>query len=348
MKLFKTTSKHLLFWLSIPFLSSCYIWIYQFAIFAPSEDRTTLNFLQIVKNYAILNLIIVLIGSFGFYAAYYLITPQILYPSKRSKLILSIIITLIAPLLIIYILSLFSLDIAILSESLLLTSYIIIIPFSIFGTLLKVWNYGRLKEKENALLENKNLETHLALLKTQISPHFLFNTINNIDVLIENDPNTASSYLKKLGDLLRFMLYRVNGIDEILLEDEIECLKKYIDLQKIRSINPNFVNFTITGNPSSKSIVPMILMVFVENAFKYVANKKVENAIEFQLEIFAEKVIFRSKNNSKRDAKLDNKNSGIGLDSVKQRLDLIYKDKYNLDIKSDDNYFNVILKIDFE
>jgi len=339
--------KHLLYWSSIPFFISFYIWAYQFTVLVPKSQRQIVDFIQIFMDYTILNSITVLVGSFGFYSMYYLIAPKFLYRSEKSKLILSILLLLFAPVFLIYFLSLLFLDIALLQESLLLSSYIIIIPFSIMGALIRVWNYGRLKERENIELENNNLETQLNLLKTQINPHFLFNTINNIDILIENEPKTASKYLKKLGDLLRFMLYRVNKVDTIPLKDEIEYLEKYIDLQKIRSVNPNFVNFTVKGNVDHISIAPMIFIAFIENAFKYVDNKKNDNAIELELDVLDSKIIFSSRNSINRNAINTDENSGIGMVSVKERLDLIYKDRYDLETKLENNFYNVKLLISF-
>jgi len=339
--------KHLLYWSSMPFLISFYIWAYQFTVLVPKPQRQLLDFFQIFMDYTILNSITVLIGSFGFYTMYYLIAPKFIYRSEKSKLVLSILILLFAPIFLIYLLSLLFLDIALLQESLLLSSYIIIIPFSILGALIRVWNYGKLKNRENIQLEIKNLETELNLLKTQINPHFLFNTINNIDILIENEPKTASKYLRKLGDLLRFMLYRVNRADTIPLKDEIEYLEKYIELQKIRSVNPNFVNFTVKGNLDHISIAPMIFIVFIENAFKYVADKKIDNAIKLELEVLDSKIIFSGRNSISGNTVNTDENSGIGLASVKQRLDLIYKDRHHLDIKLENNFYNVKLQINF-
>lgn len=290
------------------------------------------------------NFIIVFIGAFGFYTAYYLIAPYVLHKAKSVKIALGIITLLLIPAIFLYLLSFFFQEIDQIS---LFIAYPILVLFSIIGALFRVWKYGKIKDMQNAQLERKTLETQLNLLKTQINPHFLFNTINNIDVLIESDPKVASKYLRKLGDLLRFMLYRVNEEDKIPLTDEIEYLGKYIDLQKIRSVNPNFVNFTIEGNPSSINIAPMIFIVFVENAFKHVGDKKKDKAIELKLRITPDKLCFTSRNTIKKIIEDKNgKEGGIGLTSVKQRLDLIYKDDYELDIRSDGDYYKVTLEIE--
>ena len=290
------------------------------------------------------NLIILVIGAFGFYTVYYLVAPFCLAKSSFTKILLSVAGIILFPALFLYLASFYFQEI---DEISLFIAYPILILFTILGALSRVWKYSRTKELENVQLESKTLETRLNLLKNQINPHFLFNTINNIDVMIESNPVIASEYLKKLGDLLRFMLYRVNDVDMIPLTDEIEYLRKYIDLQKIRSVNPNFVNFNITGNPSAITIAPMIFIVFVENAFKHVGNKKMDGAIELHLDIASDSLYFKCKNVLKNIIEDKYRNEGgIGLVSVKQRLDMIYKDNYELNIRSDRGYYETTLQIE--
>lgn len=340
----KTVLGHLLFWFCVPIVVSFFVWIFFRSTF--SIENQTLGFLKVFldKGNILSNLIVVFIGTLGFYSAYYLITPFVLNKAKSVKIALGIITLLLIPAIFLYVLSFFFQEI---DQVSLFIAYPILVLFSIIGALFRVWKYGRIRDMENARLEQKTLETQLNLLKTQINPHFLFNTINNIDVLIESNPKIASDYLRKLGDLLRFMLYRVNEEAMIPLNDEIEYLEKYIALQKIRSINQNFVNFKIEGNPDSIAIAPMIFIVFVENAFKHVGDKKRDNAIELKISISETKLCFRSRNTIRNgSADQNEKEGGIGLTLVKQRLDLIYQDKYELDIQSDNNYYETTLQID--
>jgi len=120
-------------------------------------------------------------------------------------------------------------------------------------------------------LKEKNHEMELALIKSKLDPHLLFNTINNIDALIIKDAVEASNYLNKLSDIMRFMLYETMA-DKILLSQEIEYIEKYIALQKIRTANVNYIHFTVSGNVGDKSIAPMIFIPFIENAFKHTTN----------------------------------------------------------------------------
>ncbi|HEV7424159.1 MAG TPA: histidine kinase, partial [Candidatus Paceibacterota bacterium] len=135
---------------------------------------------------------------------------------------------------------------------------------------------NEIKMKE--ALREKNHQMELALIKSQLDPHLLFNTINNIDALILKDAVQASNYLNKLSDIMRFMLYETKT-DKILLAKEIEYMEKYIALQKIRTSNEHYVQFTVMGNMGSKLIAPMVFIPFIENAFKHTNNKKIENAI---------------------------------------------------------------------
>lgn len=340
----KTILGHLLFWLCVPIVVSFFVWIFFRSTFSIEDD--SLDFLEVFfdRGNILSNFIVVFIGAFGFYAAYYLIAPYVLHKAKSVKIASGIITLLLLPAIFLYVLSFFFQEIDQIS---LFIAYPILVLFSIVGALFRVWKYGRIRDLENARLERKTLETQLNLLKAQVNPHFLFNTINNIDVLIESDPKIASNYLRKLGDLLRFMLYRVNEEDMIPLIDEIEYLEKYIALQKIRSVNPNFVTFTIEGNSGSITIAPMIFIVFVENAFKHVDDKKLDNAIELKMNISGAKLCFRIRNTIRKGSVNQNgKEGGIGLTSVKQRLDLIYHDNYELDIRSNKGYYETILQIE--
>lgn len=342
----KTILGHLLFWLCVPIIVSFFVWIFFRSTF--SIENNSLDFLEVFldRGNILSNFIVVFIGAFGFYTAYYLIAPYVLHKVKSVKIALGIVTLLLIPAIFLYAMSFYFQEIDQIS---LFIAYPILVLFSIVGALFRVWKYGRIRDMENARLERKTLETQLNLLKTQINPHFLFNTINNIDVLIESNPKIASDYLRKLGDLLRFMLYRVNEEDMIPLTDEIEYLEKYIALQKIRSVNPSFVTFTLEGNPSSITIAPMIFIVFVENAFKHVGDKKRDNAIELKMNISPAKLSFRSRNTiRKSSANQNGKEGGIGLTSVKQRLDLIYKDNYVLDIRTANGYYETTLQIELQ
>jgi two-component system LytT family sensor kinase len=202
---------------------------------------------------------------------------------------------------------------------------------------------------ERILLEKKHLESKNALLmlQAQINPHFLFNSLNNIDILIEETPKIASEYLKKLSDILRYVLYETKE-EETDLSKEIVQIQSYIDLQKIRTNNPRYVNLKILGELRDQKIAPMIFIPFIENAFKHSKNKTIDNAIDIQFEISDKNVIMVCKNYFEPNQIEVIKNEGLGNETIKQRLNLLYPKKHKLVIDKTDHWFNVTLSIKFK
>jgi LytS/YehU family sensor histidine kinase len=211
------------------------------------------------------------------------------------------------------------------------------------GAVLKgfiTW-YDEIHVKE--VLIRKNLQTELALLKAQLNPHFLFNTLNNIDVLIEKNANAASAYLKKLSDIMRFTLYDTQE-EKIPLQQELEYIRKFIDLQQLRAANA-FVELDVSGDPTNLTIAPMVFIPFIENAFKHSTNKKIDGAIAIKIAIADSNVLFSCLNVIDKEKAVASNKSGLGLDLIKQRLQLLYKDSHTLEIETMNNTFNVSLKL---
>ncbi|MCF2506006.1 sensor histidine kinase [Dyadobacter sp. CY107] len=211
------------------------------------------------------------------------------------------------------------------------------------GTVFKgfiTW-YDDRKEKE-ALISGK-LRTELALLKAQINPHFLFNTLNNIDVLIEHNPSAASLYLNKLSDLLRYILYEIQP-DWIPLSRELEYIKKYIDVQKIRTSNDEFVSLEINGPIDGIMIAPMVLVPFIENAFKHTTNKRNAGSIRISITVTDDQIHFQCINVVGRKlSEAPEKPSGLGNGLLKQRIALLYKDTHRLTLQETVNEYVVNL-----
>jgi two-component system LytT family sensor kinase len=193
-------------------------------------------------------------------------------------------------------------------------------------------------------LKQKTFETELALVKSQLDPHFLFNTINNIDVLILKDAEVASNYLNKLSDILRFMLYETKS-DNILLSKELEYIEKYVELQKIRTNNTNYVHYSVTGNAENKTIAPMVFIPFIENAFKHTNNKKVENAITISILIKEETIEFICENKFSINNNIKEAESGLGNELIQKRLSLIYPEKHSLKVSNQNDLYSVHLTI---
>jgi two-component system LytT family sensor kinase len=201
--------------------------------------------------------------------------------------------------------------------------------------------FNEIKLKE--MLRAKNHEMEMALIKSQLDPHLLFNTINNIDTLILKDAEAASAYLNKLSDILRFVLYETTA-QKIQLSQEIEYIKKYIDLQKIRTANETYVHFDVTGVVDNKLIAPMVFIPFIENAFKHTNNKKAENAITISIHIKDETIQLLCQN--KFDSKsMKEINGGLGNELVQKRLNLIYNGKHSLEVNKTDDLYSVNLII---
>jgi len=182
------------------------------------------------------------------------------------------------------------------------------------------------------------------LIKAQLDPHFLFNTLNNIDVLIIKNADEASNYLNKLSDILRFMLYETKT-DEILLSKEIEYIEKYIDLQKIRTSNANYVSFEVVGKTNNLMIAPMVFIPFIENAFKHTTNKKMDHAIEVKIIIDDKNIQFICKNKFDSNRILKQESNGLGNHLIEKRLDLIYKENHTLAIHKTNELYSVNLII---
>jgi two-component system, LytTR family, sensor kinase len=193
-------------------------------------------------------------------------------------------------------------------------------------------------------MDRKNYETELALLKSQINPHFLFNTINNIDMLIVKDATAASAYLNKLSDIMRFMLYETKS-ELISLAKELSYIEKFVELQKIRTINQHYVNYTIKGDDTNVMIPPMLFISFIENAFKHATNKKAVDAIIIHLDIEPGKIVFSCENNFNPDSKLKHDSNGLGNELIKKRLMLLYPNKHKLAITNNSELYRVELTL---
>ncbi len=202
------------------------------------------------------------------------------------------------------------------------------------------YNDIRLKE----LLQQKNFETELALVKSQLSPHFLFNSLNNIDVLIKKDAVKASEYLNKLSDIMRFMLYETKT-EYILLSKELGYIEKYLALQKIRTANDKFVQYTIEGETGKWMIAPMLFIPFIENAFKHSVNKKTDHAIVIRIKVTPESLFFYCENHFSENYPMKDESGGIGNDLIEKRLDLLFSGKHELSTSKENNIYKVHLTI---
>ncbi len=191
-------------------------------------------------------------------------------------------------------------------------------------------------------LRQKNFETELALVKSQINPHFLFNTLNNIDVLIEKDPGMASRYLNQLSDMQRFMLYETKS-EKIPIEKELNYIEKYIQLQKIRTTHPEYISYVVEGIRDGRMVEPMLFIPFIENAFKHAAKKAVD-AIRIRI-TFEEKMTIFYCENKYEPGTVDHQEGGLGNGLIRRRLALLYPDSHTLEVNAAGDTYKAILTL---
>ena len=201
------------------------------------------------------------------------------------------------------------------------------------------------KQKQTKELEKQNLHSELALLKNQINPHFLFNTLNNIDSLIKKNPDYASKSIIELSGIMRYMIYETN-VDRVPLQKELDYIDNYLCLQKLQYFNDELVEYTVIGDPKDKEIAPMLFIPFVENAFKHCTDKEKKHAIQFSFLLESNKITFDAINIADKTQDLSkDKSGGIGLETVKRRLEFLYPNRYSLQISEKNDLFCISLMI---
>ncbi|MEO8416414.1 MAG: histidine kinase [Ginsengibacter sp.] len=211
---------------------------------------------------------------------------------------------------------------------------------------IKLMKILYLKEQRNLQLQKENTESQLQLLKAQVHPHFLFNTLNNIYSYTQNVSPVASKLVLGLSDLLRSILYECNQ-EFIPVHQEIKMIKNYITLEKIRYGNKLDISANISGVQGELSIAPLLLLPFVENSFKHGTSQVIEQPwlniyIGFNKDTMHMKLV-----NGKvcNDHAKSAAYPGIGLENVRHRLELLYPGRHILDIKDDVEVFIVDLKL---
>ncbi|UBM62092.1 histidine kinase [Candidatus Sulfidibacterium hydrothermale] len=201
------------------------------------------------------------------------------------------------------------------------------------------------QEKERKELEKQQLLSELSFLKSQVNPHFLFNSLNGIYALAIKKSDKTPDAILQLSELMRHMLYESDK-EQVDLEKETAYLENYIQLQKLRLPPEVQIHFQAEGNLSGKKIAPMLFIPFIENAFKHGVDTNGGN-IQIKLQVKENRLSFDMMN---RISKAQNKDtvSGIGLANVRKRLDLLYSGRYHLEIKESNGNFIVHLHLNLE
>lgn len=216
---------------------------------------------------------------------------------------------------------------------------------ALVGTVIESVQLNRKQEARASRMENEKLETELKFLKSQINPHFLFNVLNNVYTLSLIQSEQTPEVVMKLSEMLRYMLYESNN-EKVSLGQEVQYIENYVSLQQLKDDVPLSVETTFNTNNPKARIAPMILIPFVENAFKHSKIEDTENGwIEINLTEEGDSITFEVSNSMAETDSTKDPTGGIGLSNVRRRLELEYPEKHRLEIKQDDDKFYVDLTI---
>ena len=207
---------------------------------------------------------------------------------------------------------------------------------------IKLYFKQRGDRKRLEKLEKENLEQQLEYLKYQINPHFLMNTLNNIHALVDIDPEKSKQTILELSKMMRFVLYEGNK-QVVPLDREIAFLQNYIQLMKLRYTDKVKITVDVPKSLPNKEVPPLMFITFVENAFKHGVSYRQASFIDIAISIEEDKLVFDCRNS--RIPKEDDKHGGVGLANVKKRLELIYGNRYTLDIKDEQDTYTVKLSL---
>ena len=218
-----------------------------------------------------------------------------------------------------------------------------LIAFFLLGGTLRLIKHIYLRDKILRQKDARQARTELEYLKAQLNPHFLFNSLNCIYSLVRDNSSEASNAVITLSELMRYTLYETNQ-DSVLLAKDIENIKNYVSLQKLRLSNSEMVDLEIMGDYSELRIAPLILMTFIENAFKYGTDLNGQTKVKIKLQVVGNHLFFDA-TNLVGSRKADKKSSGIGLNNVISRLKLLYPNSHSLKIEKGNNEFNLKLHL---
>ncbi len=212
------------------------------------------------------------------------------------------------------------------------------------GTCITVVQRLLAAERTRQIIEHEKVNTELSFLKSQVNPHFFFNTLNNIySLAVTKSDNTAPAVMK-LSSIMRYILSETQS-QFVPLQNEIDFIKNFIDLQLVRLTDKVSVDFRYEGEIADKVVAPLMFIPFIENAFKYGVSTKEETSIKIALWVSDISIRLDVINTIVKAEKTIHETTGIGINNVKRRLELLYPDKYKLNISEIDNQFFVQLEI---
>jgi two-component system LytT family sensor kinase len=222
--------------------------------------------------------------------------------------------------------------------------FVAIYPVTFFAVAIKLLKYWYINQQQQQVLAQEKLQAELKFLKTQIHPHFLFNTLNNLYALTLKASPKAPETVLKLSELINYMLYECAG-DEVLLSKEVKFIRNYIDIEKMRYGDKLDVDIRVHGETSDRKIPALILLPFVENCFKHGASETLQLSwVKITIDNQPNLIVIKVENNKNGENAVQKK-EGIGIQNVKRRLDLLYNGKHELKIINGKETFLVILTI---
>jgi sensor histidine kinase YesM len=223
-------------------------------------------------------------------------------------------------------------------------AFVGIYPVVFTALTIKLLKYWYANQQAQQILTKEKLEAELKFLKTQIHPHFLFNTLNNLYALTLKKSEKAPEMVLKLSELINYMLYECTA-DEVPLSKEVKFIQSYIAIEKMRYGDKLEVDVRVTGDTASRVVAPMIILPFVENSFKHGASEELQQGwVTVQIEATPETILIKVEN-SKSHSENNHNGTGIGVQNVKRRLSLLYPDRHELKILDGKETFLVILTI---
>ena len=205
-----------------------------------------------------------------------------------------------------------------------------------------------IRQKENQLLTRENANAELQLLKAQVHPHFLFNTLNNIYSFALSKSPEASSLIGKLSDTIYYMITDCNN-NSVMLEKELKMLEDYVGLEKVRYGDRLQIQMNITKDYQGRVIAPLLMIPFVENCFKHGSSvMRGRQWINLSIQVYNNLLEFKLSNSKPSGPRPANAKSGIGLLNVKKRLALLYPEKHYLNISSSEDAYDVHMEIELQ
>lgn len=203
-----------------------------------------------------------------------------------------------------------------------------------------------LKEQRNLQLQKENTEAQLQLLTAQVHPHFLFNTLNNIYSKAQPESPGSAKMIMELSHILRFVLDE-GKLASVPLESELQMLSDYINLEKMRYDDKLDLHVSMPSKTENIYIAPLLILPFVENCFKHGTSKMLKNPwINLKIELAGTSLFMKLMNGKKSPVVQSNNRKGTGIENVKKRLELLYKENYTLEINEDEEVFVVNLKME--